>query len=122
MSTAENVRAVQMMLGLAKTTRKPGLKAAAYKAAGLHLERLRHGRPKIEWVDLVETCCLISERRAYELMAIGKSIEALELQRAANAARVRKHKRKKSKGLLEKLASKGMLFVARPGKKMKADQ
>lgn len=98
MSLAENIRAVNTMLGLARHTRKPGLKAAALQAAGVHLERLRHGRTKLEWSDIVRVNCGISDRRAYELIKLGKRQMSLIEHRAATAARGRKHYRAKSKG------------------------
>ena len=98
MSLAGNITAIKTMVGLARFTNKRGLKAAAYKAAGLYLERLRIGRTKAEWVDLVQVNCGLSAARAYELIAAANDTKSLAETRAATAARERARYSRKSKG------------------------
>jgi hypothetical protein len=98
MSLADNITAIKTMLGLARFTKKRGLKAAAYKAAGLYLERLRKGRTKAEWVDLVQVNCDLSVSRAYELMAVASGSKSIAETRATTAARRRAHYARKSRG------------------------
>jgi hypothetical protein len=96
---SDNIRAVTTMIGLARYTNKRGLKAAAYKAAGLYLERLRNGRTKTEWLDIVTVNCGLSASRAYELMSIAKGTKSIAETRNATAARRRKHYARKRKDL-----------------------
>jgi hypothetical protein len=120
MSDADTIAAVRTMLALARVTLKLGLRNAAYRDVGLHLERLRHGRPKVEFVDLVLTCCELSVSRAYELMAIAKGKKSLASTRAATAARRRQHYSRKSKGSAERPATESGLL--RPVTSKKAEQ
>jgi hypothetical protein len=105
MSLAGNITAIKTMVGLARFTNKRGLKAAAYKAAGLYLERLRIGRTKAEWVDLVQVNCGLSVSRAYELIAVAKGTKSLKDTQVATAARRRKHYARQSKASAEKQAA-----------------
>jgi hypothetical protein len=121
-NTADQIQAVRTMLGLAKFTKKRGLKAAAYRAAGLYLERMRKGRTKTEWVDLVRTAIPMSEARAYELMRLAAGKTSLGEHRAAGAERARKHYRAKSKGRGEIPHVEGASNVQRGHKKAEQNQ
>lgn len=91
------ISAVNVMMRLAHVTIKPGLKAACYRDAGVHLAALKHGRDGATWADLVQRFCPVSVSRAYELMAIAEGKKTVADVRAAGAFRRRKHSRKKSK-------------------------
>ena len=99
MGDADKIEAVRTMLALARVTAKPGLCSAAYRDVGVHLQRLRHDRRKVDFVDLVQTCCGLSASRAYELMAVASGAKSLAEVRRASAARRRKHFARHSKGL-----------------------
>ena len=67
---AENVKAVTVMLGMARN-RQPHKREAFYCAAGQHLERLRYGKGVEVWAELVREHIGIGLSRAYELIAMG---------------------------------------------------
>jgi hypothetical protein len=98
MSDEENIAAVRAMLALARVTAKPSLRSASFRDVGTYLGRLRHGRSKIEWADLVECNCGLSVRRAYQLVSIAAGKKPLAELRSETAARARKHYSKQSKG------------------------
>jgi hypothetical protein len=93
----ERIEAVRVMMRLSHVTTKPGLKAACYRDAGVHLKALRHTRVKADWAEIVQRFCPVSVSRAYELMAIAGGKKTVAGVRAENAARRRTHSRKKSK-------------------------
>jgi hypothetical protein len=93
----DNIRAVRFMLRLAHFSRKRGLKAACYLAAGHHLAELRKGRDREEWADIVQRECPVSVRRAYQLMSIAAGKKPLAELRSETAARRRKNYRRKTK-------------------------
>jgi hypothetical protein len=95
----ENIKAVRSMLALAHVTMKPGLRSAAYRDVGVYLGRLRRGRSKAEWVDLIQCNCGLSASRAYELMAVAEGKRSVESLQAEKAARARKHYARQSNGL-----------------------
>jgi hypothetical protein len=91
-----NVEAIRFMLRLAHFTDKPGLKAACYRDAGVHLRALRHVHDRATWADMVQRECPVSVRRAYELMAVASGTKPLAELRAETRARARKHYRKQT--------------------------
>jgi hypothetical protein len=85
-----NVRAVNVMMLLAKMRLEAGRSPAPwYRAAGQHLARLRRGRGKSKWAQLVRDECGIGTSRAFELIALGRG-KALAEARAENSGRVKK--------------------------------
>jgi hypothetical protein len=121
-SDAETLVAVRTMLALARVTTKPGLRSAAYRDVGIHLERLRRDRSKVEWVDLVRCSCGLSVSRAYELIAVAKGKTSLDDVRAANAARRRKHYSSHSISSAEKQPTGEDDFGLTAAEKTKPDQ
>jgi hypothetical protein len=99
MGDAENIEAARTMLALARCTAKPGLRNACYRDTGVYLQRLRHDRPKLDFIDLVQTCLPLAASRAYELMAVAKGTRSIAETRKATAARARKHYARNRKAL-----------------------
>jgi hypothetical protein len=95
-SDRHNIRAVRTMLAMAKLTRKPRLKNAAYRDSGTYLQRLRRGRDQTEWAEIVQRECRLSTRRAYQLVATSSAEKPLAELRSEGAARSRKYHRIKA--------------------------
>jgi hypothetical protein len=89
------VRAAVAMLALARLTKRPALRKAAYADIGRHLAELRRDRDKSHFADLVKDECGISVRRAYEFMAMARGDKAIEKLRSETKARVRKSRANK---------------------------
>jgi hypothetical protein len=87
----ENIEAVNVMLALARM-RQAHKREPFYKAAGQHLERLRHDKPVEIWAELVRKHIGIGLARAYELTAIGAGRLSLAELRAQKGAADRRWK------------------------------
>jgi hypothetical protein len=102
-----NIDGVRTMMRLAKASKRPGLKAAAYRDAGQHLARLRFRsgnrdapkRERFEWLEIVKRECGLSRQRADELVAIWEGTKPLATLHAEKKASVKKCRKNKGKAV-----------------------
>jgi hypothetical protein len=87
-----NVAAVVVMMKTARAARSEGLRKAAYRDLGLHLQELRHGRDQAELAAILWHECGLSLPRAYQLMAIATGNKRLDQLRSEDHAHQRKVK------------------------------
>jgi hypothetical protein len=87
----QNIEAVNAMLSIARM-RHARRREPFYRAAGEHLERLRHEKPVEIWAELVRKHIGIGLARAYELVAIGTGRLSLAGLRAQKGAQDRRWK------------------------------
>ena len=85
-----DAHAARGMLKLAKITRR----AAFYRAAGLHLARLRGDWPKDTWQEIVHHEAGLRPSRAYQLIALANGKQSVEAQRQSARERKRKSRDK----------------------------
>jgi len=87
-----NVAAVLAMIKTAHAAKSEGLRKAAYRDVGLHLQELRHDRDQTELAKILWHECGLSLPRAYQLMAIAMGTKRLDQLRSEDHALHRKVK------------------------------
>jgi hypothetical protein len=66
------VLALNDMLALARSSKRPGTRLAAYRCIGEYLRRLREGRDQAEWLAIVQSECGLSKTHAYRIMGFSR--------------------------------------------------
>jgi hypothetical protein len=87
-----NVVAVVAMMKTAHAAKSEGLRKAAYRDVGLHLQELRHNRDQAELKTILWHECGLSVPRAYQLMVLATGTERLDQFRSEDRAPHRKLK------------------------------
>jgi len=87
-----NVAAVVAMMKTAHAAKSEGLRKAAYRDVGLHLQELRHNRDPAELKTILWRECGLSVPRAYQLMVQATGTERLDQFRSEDRAPHRKLK------------------------------
>jgi hypothetical protein len=87
-----NVAAVVAMMKTAQAAKSEGLRNAAYRDVGLHLQELRHNRDQTELASILWHECGLNLPRAYQLMALATGIKRLGQLRSEDRAPHRKLK------------------------------
>jgi hypothetical protein len=87
-----NVAAVVAMIKTAHAAKSEGLRKAAYRDVGLHLQELRHNRDEAELATILSHECGLSLSRAYQLMALTTGAKHLDRLRSEDRAPHRKRK------------------------------
>ena len=87
-----NVAAVVAMMKTAHAAKSEGLRKAAYRDVGLHLQELRHNRDPAELKTILWRECGLSVPRAYQIMVQATGTERLDQFRSEDRAPHRKLK------------------------------
>jgi hypothetical protein len=87
-----NVAAVVAMMKTAHAAKSEGLRNAAYRDVGLHLQELRHNRDQTELASILWHECGLNLPRAYQLMALATGTQRLDQLRSEDHAPHRKLK------------------------------
>jgi|SRR5690242_4000223 len=81
-----NVAAVVAMMKTAHAAKSEGLRKAAYRDIGLHLQELRHNRDQTELASILWHECKLPLPRAYQLMALATGTKRLDQLRSEDRA------------------------------------
>jgi hypothetical protein len=87
-----NVAAIVAMMKTAHAAKSEGLRKAAYRDAGHHLQELRHNRDQTELASILWHECALNLPRAYQLMALATGTKRLDQLRFEDRASHRKLK------------------------------
>jgi hypothetical protein len=77
-----NVAAILAMMKTVQAAKSEGLRKAAYRDVGFHLQELRHNRDQAELATILWHECGLSLPRAYQLMALATGAKRLEQLRS----------------------------------------
>ena len=87
-----NVAAVVTMMKTAHAAKSEGLRKAAYRDVGHHLQELRHNRDQTELASILWHECALNLPRAYHFMALATGTKRLDQLRSEDRAPHRKLK------------------------------
>jgi hypothetical protein len=72
-----SVHAINVMVQLARSSKRLGTRKSAYRNIGVYLRQLRESRDRIEWIEIVNRECGLSRTHAYRIMRFsGKNFAA----------------------------------------------
>jgi hypothetical protein len=80
------------MMKTAHAAKSEGLRKAAYRDVGLHLQELRHNRDQTELASILWHECSLNLPRAYQLMALATETKRLDQLRSEDRPPHRKLK------------------------------